>query len=107
MRLAGSPEMFDALARQFAGQGIPRAAADHLAAEAITDGDAIDTRTDTFFRLYELLQSKGYSDSAAQHLAVEMMEGREPMARTTRRFAALYGDSPSDALYGDGADRGI
>jgi hypothetical protein len=104
MRLAGSPEMFNALARQFAGQGIPRAAAGHLAAKAITDADAVDSRTDTFFRLYELLQSKGYSDSAAQHLAVEMMEGREPMARTTRRFAAIYGDPSSDILAGDSVD---
>ena len=104
MRLAGSPEMFNALARQFAGQGIPRGAAEHLAAETVTHGDAVDARTDAFFRIYELLQSKGYSDSAAQHLAVEMMEGREPMARTTRRFAAIYGDPSTDALYGDGAD---
>jgi hypothetical protein len=97
MRLAGSPEVYDALARQYVGQGIPRVAADHLAAEVVADGDAVDTRTDSFFRLYELLQSKGYSEVAAQHLAIEMMEGREPMAQTTRRFAGIYGDSSADA----------
>lgn len=97
MRLAGSPEVYDALARQYVGQGIPRGAADHLAAEVLADGDAVDTRTDTFFRLYELLQSKGYSETAAEHLAVEMMEGREPMATTTRRFAGVYGDASADA----------
>jgi hypothetical protein len=104
MRLAGSPEMFDALARQFTGQGIPRGAAEHLSAEVLTDGNQVDTRVDTFFRLHDLLESKGYSDIAAQHLAVEMMEGREPMAKTTRRFAGIYGDSPTDVLFGDEPD---
>jgi hypothetical protein len=33
-----------------------------------------------------------------------MMEGREPMARTTRRFAAIYGDQSSDILAGDSVD---
>jgi|GEM_PF-1347385 hypothetical protein len=97
MRLAGSPEVYDVLARQFTSQGIPRGAAQHLAAEVVVDGDAVETQTDTFFELYELLRSKGYSDTAAQHVAVEMMEGREPMARSTRRFAGIYGDTPTDA----------
>lgn len=97
MRLAGSPEVYNTLARQFAGQGLPRAAAGHLAAEVMLDGEATETQADTFFRLYELLRSKGYSDSGAQHVAVEMMEGREPMAQTTRRFAGIYGDASPDA----------
>lgn len=104
MRLAGSPELFNALVRQYAGRGIPREAAHHLAADAVTDGERLDSRLDAFFGLYELLQSKGYSEAAAQHLAVEMMEGREPMAQSTRRFAGIYGDSPSDATFGDAAD---
>lgn len=62
----------------------------------MTDPDAVDMRLDAFFQLYELLQSKGYSTSAAQHLAVEMMEGREPMTRMTRRFAGIYDAGPTD-----------
>lgn len=96
MRLAGSPEVFNTLSRQFAGQGIPAEASRHLAAEVMIDPDAVDARLDTFFRLYELLQSKGYSTVAAQHLAVEMMEGREPMAQMTRRFAGIYDGGPTD-----------
>lgn len=107
MRLAGSPELFDALVRQYAGQGIPRGAAQHLAAEVATGDTAVDRQIDAFFGLYELLQSKGYSAAAAQHLAVEMMEGREPMAQSTRRFAGIYGDSPSDTVVSDTLDRGI
>lgn len=107
MRLAGSPELFDALVRQYAGRGIPRGAADHLAAEVVTGDDAVQGRLDAFFGLYELLQSKGYSPSAAQHLAVEMMEGREPMVQSTRRFAGIYGDSPADAVVRDAPDRGL
>jgi pyrroline-5-carboxylate reductase len=97
MRLAGSPDVYDALARQYAGQGIPHDAANHLAAEAMTGGVRVETRADTFFRLYELLQSKGYSEPAAQHLAVEMMEGREPMARETKRFAGVYDEPGANA----------
>lgn len=107
MRLAGSPELFDALVRQYAGRGIPRGAAQHLAAEVATGDEAVEGRLDAFFGLYELLQSKGYSSSAAQHLAVEMMEGREPMAQSTRRFAGIYGDSPADTVFSDSLDRGI
>ena len=101
MRLAGSPELFDALVRQYAGRGIPRGAAQHLAAEVTTGAQSIDNQLDAFFGLYELLQSKGYSASAAQHLAVEMMEGREPMAQSTRRFAGIYGDSSTDTAAGN------
>lgn len=104
MRLAGSPELFDALVRQYAGRGIPREAARHLAAEVTAGDQSIDNRLDAFFGLYELLQSKGYSETAAQHLAVEMMEGREPMAQSTRRFAGIYGDSSSDLVAGDTFD---
>ena len=107
MRLAGSPELFNALVRQYAGRGIPRGASQHLAAEAVTGGESVDSRLDAFFGLYELLQSKGYSESAAQHLAVEMMEGREPMAQSTRRYAGIYGDSPADTGISDSPDRGI
>lgn len=107
MRLAGSPELFDALVRQYVGRGVPRGAAGHLAAEVSTGESSLDGRLDAFFGLYELLQSKGYSESAAQHLAVEMMEGREPMAQSTRRFAGIYGDTPSDAAIGDAFDRGF
>lgn len=62
----------------------------------MVEPDAIDIRLETFTRLYELLQSKGYSTAAAQHLAVEMMEGREPMARMTRRFAGIHDAGPTD-----------
>lgn len=101
MRLAGSPELFDALVRQYAGRGIPREAAQHIAAEVTTGDQSVDNQLDAFFGLYELLQSKGYSESAAQHLAVEMMEGREPMVQSTRRFAGIYGDSSSDTAAGN------
>lgn len=104
MRLAGSPEVYEVLSRRFADSGMPGEASRHLAAEVMADGDRIDARLDTFFRMYELLQSKGYSESAAQHLAVEMMEGREPMARMTKRFAAINGQQFPDAGSGGPAD---
>lgn len=92
MRLAGSPEVYGAMAQRLASGG------------AVSGDDRIDSRLDTFFRMYELLQSKGYSEPAAQHLAVEMMEGREPMARMTRRYAAIHGQQFPDAGSGSPAD---
>lgn len=104
MRLAGSPEVYEVLSKRFTDQGVPGEASRHLAAEVMADGEQLDTRLDTFFRMYELLQSKGYSEPAAQHLAVEMMEGRQPMARMTRRFAAINGQQFPDTAGSGSAD---
>lgn len=95
MRLAGQPEIYNALAQHFASDDVPASAARHLAAEVMAHGDDVDTSIDRFFHFYELLKSKGYADEAAQHLAVEMMEGREPEGKTGLRFARIYGDNPS------------
>ena len=95
MRLAGSSGVYEALARHFMAADVPEEAAHHLAAEGAVHGST-EADLDRFFALYELLKSKGYSDSAAQHVAVEMLEGREPMAHTTRRYAGIYGDQPAD-----------
>lgn len=95
MRLAGSSGVYEALARHFMAADVPEEAAHHMAAEAAVHGQT-DADLDRFFALYELLRSKGYSDSAAQHVAVEMIEGREPMAQTTRRFAGIYEDPSTD-----------
>jgi hypothetical protein len=96
MRLAGGPEIYQALVQHFSSDKIPSSAAEHLAAEVMAHGAEANTRIETFFRLYELLQSKGYSEPASQHLAVEMMEGREPMAQETRRFSGTYDDECCD-----------
>lgn len=94
MRLAGQPEIYSALARHFVSDDVPPQAARHLAAEVVAHGDDVDTSIDRFFHFYELLKSKGYADEPAQHLAVEMMEGREPASKPGLRFARVYGDTP-------------
>lgn len=96
MRLAGSPEVYGVLSKRFADQGALNDGSQQGGAGGIPDSDQIDARLDAFFRMYELLQSKGYSEPAAQHLAVEMMEGRQPMARMTRRYAAIHGQQFPD-----------
>lgn len=96
MRLAGSTGVYEALTRHFLAADVPEEAAHHLAADALVEGET-EADIDRFFELYELLRSKGYSDSAAQHVAVEMLEKREPMAQTTTRFAGIYGDPSTDA----------
>ena len=80
MRLAGDPAVYKALAGSEAPESVQRA--------------QVDSRLDAFFELYALLQSKGYSDAAAQQTAMDMMAGTQPMAQPTKRFAGVYGRTP-------------
>ena len=52
------------------------------------------SKLDSFLRLYELLRSKGYSDPYAEEVAIGMLEGKEPIAKDTTRFAGIYPDDP-------------
>jgi hypothetical protein len=90
MRLAGDPNLAPQLARLL-GDGSAEAAAS-------------SAKADSFWQLYALLQSKGYSPQAAQQVALEMVDGRQPMAQMTRRFAAIYGDPSTDPEPSRGAD---
>ena len=72
MRLAGSQELYNALSDQPDG------------------GESLD-KAELFVQTYELLRSKGLGDDAANYYAGEMVNGREPMAKLTRRFAGTYG----------------
>ena len=94
MRLAGSPEVYEALSRRPPAGEAPQDS-------AVVAGPGADTSTadpgaglDRFLELHALLRSKGYSEQAAQHSALEMLAKREPEARATRRFAGMYGDTP-------------
>jgi hypothetical protein len=43
-------------------------------------------------RYYGMYKDKGFSDQAAQHLAVEALEGESDPPAMTRRFAGTYED---------------
>lgn len=92
MRLAGGPEIYEALAKHFASDDVPRPAAEHMAAEVMVHGEDADTRIEQFMRYYGMYVDKGFSKQAAQHLAVEAMEGGEEAPGVTRRFAGTYGE---------------
>lgn len=77
VRFAASPEVLDAIARHYQTDGVPPAAADHLAAETVAHPGEMDTRIELFQQIYDVLLSKGYSPEMAQHLAVEYMETGE------------------------------
>jgi hypothetical protein len=91
MRLAGSPEIFEALKTHFVSDDVPPQAAGHLAAEVMTHGESADTRIDQFFDYFARFRDQGFSEDAAQHLAIEAMEGREQEPRRTLRFAGVHG----------------
>ena len=81
MRLAGSQDVHDALSDQ-----------QHV------------SRFDKFVEAFERLRDKGLSEEHAEQFAIEMAEGREPMARLTKRFAGTYGDQSEDSVVSDSAN---
>ena len=82
MRLAGSGDVY-------------RSLSDGLDVE-IDQADTQDSKLDSFLSTYELLVSKGFSQQAAEETAMAMVEGKEPMAQPTLRFAMIYGDASKD-----------
>ncbi len=85
------------------GKDVHAALSEHLGDEdGSSESDQSGEGIETFLQVYELLLSKGYSDQLAEHAAVEMIEGREPMAKPTVRFAGVYGDPSYDDRPGSG-----
>ena len=73
--------------------------------EAITDQwdeeiSSEGSKLDSFLRLCELLRSKGYSEPYAEEVSIGILEGKEPIAKHTVRFAGIYPeDPPQDMRY--------
>lgn len=85
-RFAASPEVYSAVRRHLQSDGVPREAANHLTSEMVTHGEDVDSSIDRFQELHARLRSQGFDDEAAQALAVESMEGRQPEPRATLRY---------------------
>lgn len=78
MRLAASQGVYD----QLAGRVNAQKAIAHV--EAISE-------------MYEMLRAGGLGDEAAMQHAARMVQGQEPMAAPSIRFAAIYGDTSGNA----------
>lgn len=92
MRLAGGAAIHNALAKYFDADphsSCGPAPSQTIRPELINHGSA--DSMESFMATYELLRSKGYSDSSAADLAEAMALGQVPMAAPTTRFAAVYG----------------
>ena len=50
-----------------------------------------NTSLNEFLDLYDILVSKGFSEQLAEKTAIDMMEGKEPKAKPSVRFAKIYG----------------
>ena len=96
-RLAASPQIVEAISRHFKSDGVPPQAATHLAAEVVSHPDAIDTNIARFQDFLANYRSKGFSNEAAQHLAVEALESGEEPSRS-RRFQMLHSDDSLEGL---------
>ena len=81
MRVAGDSDFHDALAEEWGEEVSPA-----------------NDKLDSFLHLYELLVSKGYSESYAEEVAIGMLEGKEPMAQDTVRFAGIYPEDPPEDI---------
>jgi hypothetical protein len=88
VRLAGNEELYSALSDQ-------------------PEADEPTSKLDIFLQTYELLREKGLGDKAAEYYAEEMVNGREPMATLTPRFAGIYGDPIKVDRASRSSDRGI
>ena len=68
---------------------MPDQAANHMAAEMVTEDDFEGSIAD-FERYFANYKEKGFNEHAAQAMAVEAMEGGEK-PRESIRFARIYG----------------
>tara|TARA_B100000287_G_C20214751_1_gene615585 strand:+ start:57 stop:326 length:270 start_codon:yes stop_codon:yes gene_type:complete len=80
--------------RTAGGSEFSEAISDQWDEEVSSEGSKLDS----FLRLYELLRSKGYSDPYAEEVAIGMLEGKEPIAKDTIRFAGTYPDDPPEDI---------
>lgn len=69
--------MYQALVKHLVSDEMPQPAAGHMAAEVLTHGEGVDTSIERFRQAYEAFRQQGFSDEAAQHLAVESLEEPE------------------------------
>jgi hypothetical protein len=90
-RLAASPQIVNAIARHYGSDGVPPAAAGHLAAETVSHPDAVDTSIERFHQFFENYKSKGFDPEIAQHLAVESLESNQAPSQS-RRFQLLHSE---------------
>ena len=97
MRLAGEtpredPEMFQTLWKHLKSDGVEDQAANQLAAEMMTHGEDFDSSIERYERYLANYKSKGFTEHAAQAMAVEALEGRETAPKESLRFARCVGD---------------
>ena len=60
-----------------------------MAAEMVTHGEDFDSSIERYERNYDNFRERGYNEHAAQAMAVESLEGEDPVESI--RFARIYG----------------
>ena len=84
-----NPEVFQNIWSHLKSDGVPDQAANHMAAEMVTE-DNSEGSIEDFERYFANYKEKGFNEHAAQAMAVEAMEGGEK-PRESIRFARIYG----------------
>ncbi len=94
MRLAGDhtkhdPEVFQTIWKHLKSDGMEDQAANHLTAEMLHHGEALDSSIEQYERNLSNYKEKGFNEHAAQAMAVESLEtGENP--EENLRFARIY-----------------
>ena len=94
MRKAGdcacdNPEVFSTIQKHLKSDGVPNQAANQMTAEMLTHGEDFESSVEKYQQYEDNYKSKGFSNDAAQALAVEALEGREPEPKASLRFARI------------------
>ena len=85
------PETFQNIWKHLTSDGVPDQAANHMAAEMVTE-DNFEGKIEDYERYYAIYREKGFNEHAAQAMAVEALEGREEPPQEKLRYARIYLD---------------
>lgn len=88
MRLAGDPEVFQAIWKHLKSDGVEDQAANQMAAEMMHHGEDFESSIEQYQSNLDNYKSKGYNEHAAQAMAVESLESGENPEKSLR-FAML------------------
>lgn len=84
------PEVFQTIWKHLKSDGVPDQAANQMTAEMLTHGEDFESSIEKYQQYEDNYMSKGFNKHAAQALAVESLEGREPEPKQSLRFARIH-----------------
>lgn len=94
LRKAGdevSPEVYQTIWKHLKSDGVPDQAANQMTAEMLTHGEDFESSVAKYQENEKIYREKGFTEHAAQAMAVEALEGREEEPNKSLRYARIHG----------------